>query len=135
MTPPLVPQASSIVQPGNAPIARPSFPRAVLFLVWFLAIITATLVTFVLPEAFSSTARIRLQQDRTDIPGVTDAGRPPHVPYDPYFLQTELEVIQSEIVLDRVIDQLSLNKAWAEKFGGGQMLKTAETRAITQTKP
>ncbi len=81
-----------------------------------------------LPEAFSASSRIRIERDQSDISGVTGPQAMMMTPYDPYFIQTEFEVIQSEIILDRVIEQLNLNKAWAEKYGGGQPLKTTETR-------
>ena len=49
--------------------------------------------------------------------------------YDPYFVQTEFEVIQSEAVLGKVIKELNLNEAWGKKQGG-RTLTTAETMAL-----
>jgi len=36
--------------------------------------------------------------------------------YDPYFIQTEFEIIQSQLVLNSVIDKLKLNVAWGKKY-------------------
>ena len=49
--------------------------------------------------------------------------------YDPYFIQTEFEVIQSEIILDKVIDALDLNEKWRKKYNYEGKFKTSETRA------
>ena len=51
-------------------------------------------------------------------------------PYDPYFIQTEFEVIQSELILGKVIESLNLNVEWGKKFRGGVPLKTTETMEI-----
>ena len=38
--------------------------KTVILAVFLLVVITATLVTFILPEAYSSTARIKVERDR-----------------------------------------------------------------------
>jgi uncharacterized protein involved in exopolysaccharide biosynthesis len=101
------------------PAGRPQFPWVILICVWMLVLFTATLVTFVLPECFSSTARIRVERDQTDIPGLQ--GTAAATAYDPYFLQTEFELIKSEAILGRVINNtnnqnLNLNKRWGAKI-------------------
>ena len=53
--------------------------------------------------------------------------------YDPYFVQTEFEAIQSEAVLGKVIKDLNLNEAWGKKQGG-RTLTTAETMALLKNK-
>src|SRR5262252_9447872 len=72
--------------------------KTVILAVFLLVVITATLVTFVLPEQFSSTARIKVNRDQADISGLANPNFPMS-PYDPYFIQTEFEVIRSEVVL------------------------------------
>src|SRR5258706_15213316 len=78
--------------------------KTVILAVFLLVVITATLVTFILPESFSSTARIKIERDSTDISGMAE--RPFSGTYDPYFIQTEFEVIQSEIILGKVVHDL-----------------------------
>src|ERR1700685_1024596 len=82
--------------------------KTVILAVFLLVVITATIVTFILPEAYSSKARIKVERDVTDVAGV-DGQHGMSGIYDPYFIQTEFEVIQSEIILDKVIDALDLN--------------------------
>src|SRR5258706_12477361 len=90
--------------------------KTVILAVFLLVVITATLVTFILPESFSSTARIKIERDAPDISGFAD--RMGGSGYDPYFIQTEFEVIQSEAVLGRVIKNLNLLEDWGKKYGG-----------------
>jgi hypothetical protein len=51
---------------------------------------------------------------------------PSSLGYDPYFIPTEFEAIQSDIILGTVVQSLNLNTEWGRKCGGGE-LKTPET--------
>jgi polysaccharide biosynthesis transport protein len=101
--------------------------KTIILAVFLLVVITATLVTFILPESFSSTAKIRIERDQTDIQGMQ--GPSYANSYDPFFIQTEFELIRSEEILGKVITKLNLNQKWAPKYLGqqGGMLKTQET--------
>src|SRR5215467_7750559 len=81
--------------------------KTVILAVFLLVVITATLVTFILPEQFFNTARIKVERDQSDIAGISQ----PYMNsgYDPYFIQTEFEVIQSQVILGKVIEDLGLN--------------------------
>src|SRR5438094_3744415 len=74
--------------------------KTVILAVFLLVVITATLVTFILPESCDSKARIKIERDQTDISGLA-MDRPWAGSYDPYFIQTEFEVIQSEVILGK----------------------------------
>ena len=100
--------------------------KTVILAVFLLVVITATIVTFILPEAYSSNARIRVERDVTDVPGVTGPGIVGG--YDPYFIQTEFEVIKSSTILDPVIDKLDLNKEWAKKYSSPTKFRMSESR-------
>ncbi len=102
--------------------------KTVILAVFLLVVITATLVTFILPQSFSSTARIRVERDRSDIKGFTETTSFGGM-YDPYFIQTEFEVIQSEVILGKVVEKLNLNTVWAKKFNA-PALKTTDTIAL-----
>src|SRR5205807_4525615 len=84
--------------------------KTVILAVFLLVVITATLVTFILPESYSSTARIKVEEDTSDVSFVGD----PRLGgvYDPYFIQTEFETIKSERVLSNVVSRLDLKKDW-----------------------
>src|SRR3982751_6428518 len=76
--------------------------KTVILAVFLLVVITATLVTFILPESFSSPARIKVERAASDVAGMPDRGLSMGPVYDPYFIQPEFEVIQSERVLGKV---------------------------------
>lgn len=112
--------------------------KTVILAVFLLVVITATLVTFILPEQYSSRARIKVQRDQSDIAELMDRTGVPGA-YDPYFVQTEFEVITSELILGKVVEELNLNKTLADRLNVGQPLKTEESmewiRARTKLKP
>ena len=100
--------------------------KAIIITVFLITAIVATVVTFLLPESYASTARIRIEPDYiSDIAGV--ASQTTMSPYDPYFIQTEFEIIQDRVVLGKVIETLNLNTEWGTKYNGGVTLKTPET--------
>jgi capsular polysaccharide biosynthesis protein len=88
--------------------------------IFLLVFLTSAVITFVLPESYASTARMKVEPDASAGPS-----QPPV--YDPYFLQTTFEIIQSKIILEPVIQKLNLNEKWGKKYNGGLELKTADT--------
>src|SRR6185312_3587387 len=103
--------------------------KTVIISVFLLISITATIVTFILPQYYSSTARIEINQNSGVIPGTTIPATT-GTGYDAYFIQTEFSKMQSEGVLGRVIKALNLNEEWGKKYGGGTPFKTEDTIQI-----
>jgi uncharacterized protein involved in exopolysaccharide biosynthesis len=97
--------------------------------VFLVVVFTTTLVTFIMPESFVSEARIALRPNATN-PAETNGLPAASGVFDPRFIQTECEVIQSEAVLGQAIEDLDLNKEWGKQFANGDRLKTAETMAL-----
>jgi uncharacterized protein involved in exopolysaccharide biosynthesis len=91
--------------------------------VFVLVVMTSVIVTFIIPESYASTARLKVESSDTPpfSQGIAQSA------YDPYFIQTTLEIIQSQIVLNPVIDQLKLNDVWGRKYSNGQALNSTET--------
>jgi serine/threonine protein kinase/capsular polysaccharide biosynthesis protein len=109
---------------------QPAGSFVVAFLLAFLVVFGAgSFITSVLPNSFASTARIKLAPNAPEAAGAT-GGRSTARSYDPYRIQTELEVIQSKAVLDGVIEALDLTRKWGKGYAGGDDLKRAETLAI-----
>ncbi len=106
--------------------------KTVIIAVFMLVVITATLVTFILPEQFASTATIKIERDKSDIDEM--AGNSRISSFDPYFIQTEFEVIQSETILSNVVDVLGLNDKWGKKYNDGQKFKTQESIGILKSR-
>jgi capsular exopolysaccharide synthesis family protein len=101
--------------------------KTVIISVFLLIAITATVVTFILPESYSSTARIEINPDVSDIQPMSGGVQAYGAGYDPYLIQTEFEIMQSEKVLGRVIQALDLNNVWGAKYNGNVPLKTEDT--------
>jgi len=104
----------------------------ILFFVWLLVVLITTLVTFMLPESFSSSTRIKIERDQTDIIGFVERGGSGGC--DPYFIQTEFELIQSELILGKVVGDLDLNREWGTKYAGGDRLKTPESIMLLKSR-
>src|SRR5882762_3077921 len=102
--------------------------KTVILAVFLLVVLTTTAVTFILPESFSSTVRISVEKDTSDIMPLM--GLPNSSQYDPYFIQTEFEKIRSKKVLYKVIEELDLNKRWGNRLNNNVPLKTIESFGI-----
>jgi uncharacterized protein involved in exopolysaccharide biosynthesis/beta-lactamase regulating signal transducer with metallopeptidase domain len=81
---------------------------------------------------YSSTVRIRVEHNQANTAGWGDQRGSPD--YDPYFIQTEFELLQSEVILGKVIEALDLKKEWGKKYAGGDRLKTSETVALLKAR-
>src|ERR1041385_5734258 len=92
--------------------------KTVILAVFLLVVITATVVTLMYPESFASSARIQVDQERPDIGTIGGQGNLGGG-YDPYFLLTEFETIQSHFVLTRVIEAMDLKAKWGKEYNNG----------------
>ena len=117
---------STLLTPRSAPLV---VFIAVSVPVFLLVVATSTIVTFLLPEAYSSTASIQVKQAASEVTRMPGMPAPVGA-YDPYFLKTQFEIIQSEAVLGKVITSLDLNQAWGKKYAGGSPLKPFETLTL-----
>jgi serine/threonine protein kinase/capsular polysaccharide biosynthesis protein len=113
--------------------ALPSGFMATFLLVFALVFGAAVFITSILPEAFTSTARVKLTPNLAEASQTTGA-RNGSGTYDPYVIQTECEVMQSEEILGSVITALDLDQEWGRRFGGGAPLKTPETLALLKSR-
>ena len=99
--------------------------KMVILAVFLLVVLTTTAVTFILPQSWSSTVRLAVEKDVSDIAPLMFQQNSSQ--YDPFFIQTEFEKIRSKTVLHKVITNLKLNEKWAERYNNGVPLKTADT--------
>ena len=67
---------------------------------------------------YQSTARLKVENDTTDISGINNSLT--YEAYDPRFIQTTKEIIRSDTVLSNVVDALRLDEIWAN---GGKLTK------------
>jgi polysaccharide biosynthesis transport protein len=100
--------------------------KAIIITVFLITAIIATAVTFILPVSYSSTSQINIEPDTgVDISPMSGQGSTAPA-YDPYFLQTQLEILQGPTVLGKVVEVLNLNSVWGKKYGV-DTFKTSET--------
>ncbi len=90
--------------------------KTVILAVFLLVVLTTTVVTFFIKPTYSSTVRIAIEKDTSDIAPLI--GFRPAAQYDPYWIQTQFEKIQSRSVLHPVIvdPDLNLKKLWEERY-------------------
>ena len=102
--------------------------KLVIFIVFILVVMTSVAATLLMKKIYASTVRIQVDKDKTDIKGIGDAALGGG--YDPFFLQTQFEIITSQSILDQVIDDLRLEETWQKEFGGSQTLTKDQVRKI-----
>jgi polysaccharide biosynthesis transport protein len=83
--------------------------KVIVLLVFLLVVLTAFTVTLFQPKIYTASARIKVEPEKPTVDMV--GGRDLPV-YDPYFLQTQYEIIQSQKILYPVIDRLNLTNTW-----------------------
>jgi capsular exopolysaccharide synthesis family protein len=106
--------------------------KTVILAVFFLVVLTAVIVTYMMPQRYASTALIKVERDISDIRGLVDPLYNPG--YDPYFIETEFQVINSEVVLTNVVNELDLMRRWGEKYAGGEPLKMTEALMLLRSR-
>ena len=102
--------------------------KSVIMLVFLLVVVTTTAVTFLLKETYASTVRIAVAKDISDIAPLS--GMQSFVPFDPYFIETEFQKIQSKRVLHAVIKELDLERKFSEEMKLNRVLRLSETFMI-----
>lgn len=69
---------------------------------------------------YQAVVKIRIEPDMvSDIASSGDS-----IPYDPYFMETELKIMVSDIVLSKVVQSLDLDEIWGKRYGGGGRIGT-----------
>ncbi len=86
--------------------------KAVVGAVFLLVVLVAATVTFLQTKIYSAVTRIKVEQERPTV-AVFEQQFAPN--YDPYFLQTQYEIVQSQKILHPVIDRLNLMKVWEDR--------------------
>ena len=99
--------------------------KEIVLAVALLVIITVTAWTMTLPRMYEAEAKISLKEDQADMEVFGPNGAA--FSYNPFFLRTQFEIIQSRQILYQVIESLNLTKEWGKKFNQD---KTPISRAL-----
>lgn len=88
--------------------------KEVILAVTLLIVVTGAAFTFTLPKIYQAEARIAVYQDELDVDvfGPSMQG----YSYNPYFLRTQFEIIQSKPILYKVIQNLKLDEVWGKEM-------------------
>jgi len=106
--------------------------RTAFICTFLLAFLGSTVATFLKPETFSGTARVRLRMSPPN-DGDADSDNDVVEVLDPRQIRTECEAIQSDAILGKVVEARNLNERWGAKFRGGERLTTAESMQILRS--
>lgn len=88
--------------------------KEIILAVILLVVLTGMAYTLTLPKIYMANARISVREDALDV----EVFERQFVPgYNPFFLKTQYEIIQSRPILYAVIQNLDLQNKWAEKYG------------------
>ncbi|MBX3739100.1 MAG: polysaccharide biosynthesis tyrosine autokinase [Candidatus Didemnitutus sp.] len=93
-------------------------------LVFGLVLVTTAGVTALLPKWYLATAKIRVEKPESEVKLFQNQNSSY---YDPYFIQDQFEILQSEKILYRVIENLKLNDVFGRQFGDGPAWPSATT--------
>jgi capsular exopolysaccharide synthesis family protein len=89
--------------------------RSLILMVFFLCLVTSTLLTIWLPKQYSSMVQIEVQKDDPEV-AITDTHSTGYTA-DPYFLTTQFKIIESYRILTNVIANLRLEEKLAQQNG------------------
>src|SRR6266496_6775296 len=94
--------------------------------VFVLVLGSSILLAFLTTEQYQSIARIKMLPENTEH---TPASYQGYVigNYDPWFIQKQFELMQSEFFLGPVAKKLNLAEAWGKASAGGARLSEGET--------
>ncbi len=87
--------------------------KEVVLAVALLVIVTGVLVTYSLPKVYMASCVIQVKEESPDLPVFTRE----YYRYDPLFLRTQFEIIQSGPVIEEVIRRLDLNEKLGRAYG------------------
>ncbi len=87
--------------------------KEIILAVTLLVMVTVTVYTFMLPRIYSSFSRISVAEDSPEINPFA-AQQSYMTPYNPYFLRTQFEILQSKPILNEVLYRLNLQEEWGK---------------------
>ncbi len=89
--------------------------KAIILTVFFLVVATVAVVTYFLTPMYASTTGMKVDKDTPDVTAFMGFGMQQQQ-FDPYFFNTEFEVLKSREILERVIRNLKLDAVFAKRL-------------------
>src|ERR1043165_5337966 len=98
--------------------------KTLIVLILALVVITAVVVTAFLPRWYLATTKVRVEKPEGEVKLFQAQS---NNSYDPYFLQDQFKIMQSEKILYPVIERLNLNAKLAPELGATTALPSWRT--------
>ena len=87
--------------------------KEIVLAVAILVVLTGTVYTLMLPNIYAASTRISVSEDSLTISPF--AMETVGMSYNPYFLRTQFEILQSKPILQEVVNRLNLQVEWGRK--------------------
>lgn len=87
--------------------------KEIVLAVAILVVLTGTVYTLMLPNIYASSVRISVSEDAPEINPFA-AQQNYSSSYNPYFLRTQFEILQSKPILYEVVNRLNLQQEWGQ---------------------
>ncbi len=94
--------------------------KEIVVAVFLLTVIVGAGTTYYMPRVFMSSAVMQVSKESADIPIFRNE---PMLRYDPLFLRTQFQIIQSEPIVEEVVKRLGLNEKLGRAHGYYDILK------------
>ncbi len=91
--------------------------KEIVIAVSLLVVITGIIITYAMPKVYRASAVIRVQEGTPDVAVFS----PEMMRFDPLFLRTQFEIIQSRPIIEEVIRRRDLEKKLSRAYGYEQM--------------
>lgn len=86
--------------------------KEIVIAVFLLIVLTGTLVTYTLPKTYQGSVVIQVREETPDLPVFEKEG----IRFDPLFLRTQFQIIQSAPVIEEVVRKRGLDKKLAKAY-------------------
>ncbi len=104
------------------------------FMAVFLVVFGASAaITFIMPDSFVSIARVLVSPAANEGTNRNPSGAALGT-YNPYFIQTQLQVIASDAVLREVVENLKLSAEWDKRYGRGRAFTANDAGALLRSR-
>ncbi len=87
--------------------------KEIVLAVFLLVVVSGIIFTMAMPKVYQASAVVQVREHRPDVP-VFEPNRPS---YDPLFLRTQFEIIQSPPVIEEVVRRQGLLAKFSEAYG------------------
>lgn len=88
--------------------------KEIVLAVAILVVLTGTVYTLMLPNIYASSVRISVAEDAPEINPFALQQQSYYSSYNPYFLRTQFEIMQSKPILYEVVNRLNLQEEWGK---------------------